>query len=669
VTLTRQTAPPGTFLSQINKPTMMDLPASQSGLDTIDFGDRSIRNDPRESFYWTLPNKLTPQQCLQMLRAALAGDLFQQFNLCQLMLDTWPTFRMASHQLMESAAYMRYAVHPCAEEGKKPSKRAVEKADLVSLAIRSMSPNPFNDELGFSGMTYKMCDAMLNGLSLTELLWKRTADRLWVPAAAAWVHPRHYTFDTTGNIALYFDDSARISGNPGQARVPDPDKFLCGQFISRAGSSLGAGFMRPLVWYWAARQFNNEWMLNTAKQYGSPFIDITYKSGTVSTGPGSELEKLNEMLKTAGSQRRLIHPEGTTAVIHQPSSLGKENPQRVLEEKADEACLFLLLGQKGTTTSVSGQLGNDDSHENVKEERKLGLAHWLARNPLRQFARAVLRRNYGNDDECPEVVPDTTKPLKPEQVGAMATSISGSGIAVRADEFYKKLGFTQPDEGETVLVRGELMVQEAPMTKEDKFEQQLGQQVKQAEVQMELQGEAQGGVPAQASERSGSRVGVVRANNPEGHNQYTQNEHAVLQALKTHFESNMRGFSGSCSSTLAKTAGVEHDEARKALESLVKKGVLSKRAFRTKETRQDGGSLSRNATTYSPRQSAFDYFNDSDSAKATNCSLRDALIHATDEELAELEQKLAAAENAPHKNGEAAAVEVVIKHINNRIQF
>jgi phage gp29-like protein len=525
----RQTAPAGVFLSQLGikaaiSPALpMQVGTGQVsttgvlfptlGIDELAAQDRVIRNDPRESYFWTLPNKLTPQQCLQMLRAALAGDLFQQFNLAQLMLDTWPTFRMASHQLMESAAYMRYAVHPCAEEGKKPTKSALEKADLVSRAIRSMAPNPFNDEKGFSGMAYQLCDAMLNGLSLVELMWQMS-NREWLPVSAAWVHPRHYTFDVKGNIALYNDDGERISpGSNGsrQGFMPDPDKFVCAQFMSRAGSPLGAGFMRPLVWYWAARQFNNEWMLNTAKQYGSPFIDITYKPGTVTTGPGGELEKLNEMLKTAGAQRRLIHPEGTTAEIHQPSSLGKENPQRVLEEKADEACLFLLLGQKGTTTAVSGQLGNDDSHENVKEERKLGLANWLARNPLRHFARAILRRNYGNCDECPEVLPDTTKPLKPEQVGAMMSSVTSSRIPIRADELYKKIGFTKPDVGEEVIVGGELMLQEEAMTKEDKFNEQLEQQVKQGEASLALQEEAQGGNPAAQASAQPVKINVIRA--------------------------------------------------------------------------------------------------------------------------------------------------------------
>ena len=545
--------------------TVSKYPANS--VEAIANNDRIIRNDPRESFYWTLPNKLTPQQCLQMLRAALAGDLYQQFNLSQLMSDTWPTYRMASHQLCESAAYMRYAVHPYAEEGKKPTRSATEKADLISRAMRGMSPNSFNDEKGFSGMAYSLCDAMLNGLSMCELLWERRSDasgRAWMPAAAAWVHPRHYTFSTDGFVALYTDDYSRQFMTTEGNRIgqqPDPTKFICGQFISRAGSSLGAGFMRPLVWYWSARQFNNEWMLNTAKQYGSPFIDITYKPGTMSTGPGGELEKLNEMLKTAGAQRRLFHPEGTVAEIHPATSLGKENPQRVMEEKADEACLFLLLGQKGTTTSQAGKLGDDETHENVKEERKLGLANWLARNPLRQFARAVLIKNYGNADECPELAPDTTKPLKPEQVGQLMTAVSSSRVPIRSDEFYKKIGFTQPESGEVVISAGTLSIQ--------------------GEAQLSLQAEAQGSQPDTKDQQD------------------------------------------------------KPDDKAKASGRLPAHTV--KHVIRGGER----GAM----------------------------ELRNVLRAATDAELAELEDKLTAAEGAPEHNGEAHAVEDAVAALENRIKF
>jgi len=301
----------------------------------------------------------------------------------------------------------------------------------------------------------------------------------------------------------------------------------------------------------------------------------------MSTGPGGELEKLNEMLKTAGAQRRLFHPEGTVAEIHPATSLGKENPQRVMEEKADEACLFLLLGQKGTTTSQAGKLGDDETHENVKEERKLGLANWLARNPLRQFARAVLIKNYGNADECPELAPDTTKPLKPEQVGQLMTAVSSSRVPIRSDEFYKKIGFTQPESGEVVISAGTLSIQGDALTDEEKFNQDLQKQVAQGEAQLSLQAEAQGSQPDTKDQQD------------------------------------------------------KPDDKAKASGRLPAHTV--KHVIRGGER----GAM----------------------------ELRNVLRAATDAELAELEDKLTAAEGAPEHNGEAHAVEDAVAALENRIKF
>jgi len=55
--------------------------------------------------------------------------------------------------------------------------------------------------------------------------------------------------------------------------------------------------------------------------------------------------------------------------------------------------------------------------------------------------------------------------------------------------------------------------------------------------------------------------------------------------------------------------------------------------------------------------------------KAAKPDVRAALLHATDAELAELEQKLSAAENAAHKNGEVTAVEIAVEQLSQRIKF
>ncbi len=488
---------------------------AESSTISTELEDRTIHSDPRELWYLALPHKLTPQQCIQILRSALGGDIFQSWQLCALMRDTWPVFAMASHQLREAVAYAKYVAHPFCEDGEEPSEKAKEKAGLVARAMKSFEPDPFNDEKGFSGMVYDLADAMLNGLSMVELLWQDVVSpkhgRERLPRASAWVHPRHFTFTNDGFIAVFDDTYARLYHNPeiqtghkvGQS--PDPKKFLCAQFISRSGSALGAGFMRPLVLDWAGRQFNNEWMLNTAKQYGSPFLDITYKPGTTQ----AEIDALKILASKAGPERRLVHLEGTTAQIVPPTSLGKENPQRYLSERADQHCLWMLLGQTGTTQATAGKLGNDDTHQDVKKERVQGLANWLSRNPLRQFARAVLMANYGECSECPEIAADFTQPLSSAEVAALATGMRSSGLAFRADEAYKELGFTQPEPGDIVVKDGVISVQGEPLSDEEKFEQQLEQQTAMGESQIALQQEAEGG-PAQAS-AAGRRNNILKA--------------------------------------------------------------------------------------------------------------------------------------------------------------
>lgn len=286
--------------------------------------------------------------------------------------------------------------------------------------------------------------------------------------------------------------------------------------------------MRPLVWYWAARQFNNEWMLNTAKQYGSPFIDITFKAGT----PAAELAALDAMLKNAGPERRLRHPEGTTAEIHPPTSLGTDNPQRYIAEEADKQCLFLLLGQSGTTMPTAGALGNQDSHKEVAEEKVIGVAKWIAHNPLRQFARAILRVNYGDASECPVIDPDFTHPLTATESVAFATGLTSSQLPFRADEAYKKMGMSQPEKGDVVIQRGEVKVMGDALTDEEKFDQQLEQQQAVAEAQGQGQddGQENGDEPTQA--RGGTKPLKIEATKPVNRLDLTRATDAELAELE-----------------------------------------------------------------------------------------------------------------------------------------
>lgn len=427
-----------------------------------DLDQRALHNDPRELWYLSLPSKLTPNQVQMILRSAQGGDLWQQFQLYQLMLDTWPMLKKCDHEIREAVSSVRYIARPYAEEGEEPTEEAKAKADLVNRCFKSMKPNPFTDERGFRGMVYQLAGAYTMGLTMAELIWtkpvrspKYGTERLL--RAAAHVHPRHFTFTNEGTIAVFDNSYNRLYfalATGGQS--PDPRKFVCGQYYSSSGSTLGTGAMRSLAWWWTSVVFNREWMARMAQNYGAPFLDVTYKPGTTP----QELQKLDDNLKAGLANRFVRHIEGTVLNIHPGTSLGSENPQRYLAEMADKQCQLLLLGQTLTsdTPDNGGSRAQGEVHMAVRNDRIQGVARWVASDPLQQIARAILLVNYGEqgENEVPLIEPDFSTPLSVMEQAQYINLIGNSSLPILAEEAYSRVGLTMPEVGDKVVVRGQV---------------------------------------------------------------------------------------------------------------------------------------------------------------------------------------------------------------------
>lgn len=422
-----------------------------------DLAERLIHNDPRELWYLGLPSKLSPRQVLQILYAALAGDVWQQWQLLSLMLDTWPMLRKCAHEVRQAVAQCKYVVTPwTAEEGDDPTQEALDKAEVVRRAMNSFKPDPMTDESGFTDMVYDIMDAILNGLCMEEIIWYRSTDNVILPRAAAWVHPRHFTYGNDGRLAV-FDDmynrlNFQLAYRPGQP--PNPNKFLIPQFKTRSGSALGYGLVRPLAWSWSSMVFNREWMLAFAQKFGNPFLDASYKPGM----DDGQMRDLEAFMRNAGAQGYCLHPEGSTLTVHPQQSLGPDNAHRAIWALADEQCCNLLLGQSGTTTKTPGKLGHDDTQEKVKREVVQGWASCVAKLLTSQFAAMVCRVNFGDDDECPQVGADFTEEIDPQAQAQRDQVFITGGVPMVAPEFYDRHGMKMPQPDDIVLVRGHLGV-------------------------------------------------------------------------------------------------------------------------------------------------------------------------------------------------------------------
>ena len=469
----------------------MTFPKQRNTATPAGLTKRNVDSNPYGDYYWSLPDKISPKQISSILRQALAGNMWQASQLSRLMADSWPTFAKCSFELRAAIASAKYVVHPHALPGEKPTPSAEEKADLITRAINSsFQPDRFSDEDGVNGMIFDLTGAIIDGVSVVEMLWDENAtdpagQNESIVRASAWVQPKNLAFTPDGRLGVARSNEANDMSYSGRVRndlMDDPDKFLVAKFKSKSGSALGAGWMRKLAGYWVMIVYGRDFMLNFTQKYGNPFFDVAYDSGITDQ---TEIDRFENLARMAANQGYVVHPNNSEIKVGAAHTMSGENAQMAMMKLADMQCRELMLGQSLTTTvGDSGSRALGDVHNDVRTERIEEHAKWIARILTEQFADSLLRVNYGNayrkNPERPTVEPDLTRPLSAIEQAQYMQNVSNSKVPVLADETYKRAGLQQPSPGDKVLIGGELVILEEPMTATEKgqkdFDTQLEQQ-------------------------------------------------------------------------------------------------------------------------------------------------------------------------------------------------
>jgi hypothetical protein len=110
----------------------------KAGMRGDEMVDRVVMSDPLGDWYLALPSKLEPKQVDSIMRASLAGNIWQFTQLVQRMMESWPMLKKCSHELRQAVSRVKYTVVPFVEkEGEDPTPTSVEKSDTVARAMRS----------------------------------------------------------------------------------------------------------------------------------------------------------------------------------------------------------------------------------------------------------------------------------------------------------------------------------------------------------------------------------------------------------------------------------------------------------------------------------------------------------------------------------------------------
>ncbi len=452
----RITAPPGISLAAaMSRQPLGATPATAARTPALDPAlTRILRPQVAPRWRSARVSTYTPQYVEYTLANALAGDVESQWDLFDLMEDTWPRLAKDLGDIRRSVAAMKWTVEPWAEDDETTSPEADARARLVSNLIWRMKPDPAQDELGFTGIVSDLLDAWGKGISLIELLWEErttpTLGDIIAPRAGQWVHPSNYGVTEDGAVGLRLEgESSPFMARPasGLAELP-PYKFLVG--ISKAKSShwSGAARLRPLAWWWAASNFSAEWLLNYAQLFGVPVRWANYPTGAAD----ATITAIGDMLANLGSAGWAAFPEGTALNLLDGSKGAGQSPQDSILDRADKLCDLLILGQSLTSeTSGVGSNALGQVHERIRGDVIQSAADWVAGVLTQQLVPAILELNFGEADFAPEL---KAEPISEEDWKGMADRdavLLSNGVALPKEWFYERHDIPLPKPDEEVI--------------------------------------------------------------------------------------------------------------------------------------------------------------------------------------------------------------------------
>jgi phage gp29-like protein len=411
--------------------------APQPNLSTV------VRPEARDRFTGLITRGLTPKRVQSILDGAFAGSMQAQFELFDLMEDTWPRLKKNLNEIKRAVVRAEWRAEASSRPQSKPGERAEAKRDFLADAMGAFRPSVEADENGFEQMLYDLCDAVGKGISVQEIHWevRGVGEKTAVlPRATRWIPSRCYGYPPTDTSLQLCPDGLVGPWQPFPA-----DKFIIALFKTKTGHPIGAGMLRSLAAMWIGSNFSYDWALNLAQLFGLPFRWVEYDPSQTGL-----LKQICAMLENMGSAGWGAFPAGTKLELKEAVQNAGDSPQAYLMQLADTACDILLLGQTLTTESTrSGSLALGQVHEQIREDVLRYIGHWAATALNYSLVPALMRLNFGDNVDDPYLVCELIEIKDSKAMADRDAVLFGDlGLAAPKKWFYERHSIPMPGPGD-----------------------------------------------------------------------------------------------------------------------------------------------------------------------------------------------------------------------------
>jgi phage gp29-like protein len=386
---------------------------------------------------------LTVRQIEHILRGALfAESPAAEHALYTLMLRTSPRLSKNVSELKNAVLSLDWSI--CTEDETPPAWTA-----LLERTQNGMRGEPCRSGLGWRGTLETLLDGWFRGVSVVGIEWEGRGGSRYpaavLPRQTFRLAPEHYGWSATSGDFTFHPDADRQEGT----EFP-PHQYLIAIHNTAAAHPSGGALLRPLVWWWLAANFSQEWLLNFAQIFGVPIRWATYDP----TQDGVR-EALSEAMETMGSAAWSITPTGTEIKLLEATKGAGDNPQRAILELFDTACDLLILGQTLTTdVGDSGSRALGEVHSSVRADVIDSAAQWLAEVLNEQLVPSLITQHTGDPGEeaaLPYWEPGRKERKDSKLVAETLEILARAGLPVPLAWAYEALDIPAPQPGEATV--------------------------------------------------------------------------------------------------------------------------------------------------------------------------------------------------------------------------
>lgn len=329
-------------------------------------------------------------------------------------------------------------------------KRAVSQLELsVEAASDAADDVKIADDLRdwlrrdtLSAELFDILDAIGKGVSCSEICWELTAKR-WRPARIIRRDPRFFEFSRDDGETLLLREAGQL--------VPlAPFKYIVHVAKAKSGLAVRGGLARAVSWIWLFKNFSIKDWVAFGEVFGQPYRIGKYEPNATPEDKAALLRAV----ASVGSDAAAIIPTSMVVEFVEAAKSGSIDVYDRVARFFDEQLSKAVLGQTTTTevTQGGGSRALGEVHAGVAQDIRDSDALSLMATLNRDLVRPYVDLNYGPRERYPRLFIGRADELTLKERLDYTFKFVMQGMKVETSEVRDRLGWSDPEEGEDVLM-------------------------------------------------------------------------------------------------------------------------------------------------------------------------------------------------------------------------